>query len=61
MEQKGMDRRGFIVGSAVAAAGLSIGLPSFAFGADPLPGFPWPYAPMDPVTVGGDTPLITSG
>ena len=52
MEQKGMDRRGFIVGSAVAAAGLSIGLPSFAIAEGEVVELPpvgkWPYAVFSP-------------
>ena len=52
MEQKGMDRRGFIVGSAVAAAGLSIGLPSFAIAEGEVIELPpvgkWPYTKLTP-------------
>ncbi|MBN2840524.1 MAG: twin-arginine translocation signal domain-containing protein [Coriobacteriia bacterium] len=55
MEQKGMDRRGFIVGSAVAAAGLSIGLPSLAIADGEVklpPAGQWPYVKLDPEEVG---------
>jgi hypothetical protein len=48
MEGKGIDRRGFIVGSAAAAAGLSFGLPSLAFAEGEVIELPpvgkWPYA-----------------
>jgi hypothetical protein len=63
MEQKGMDRRGFIVGSAVAAAGLSIGLPSLAIAATDIPPVgTWPWAELDPHAVGGGgLPTGTAG
>ena len=55
MEQKGMDRRGFIVGSAVAAAGLSIGLPSFAIAEGEVIELPpvgkWPYTKLTDVEI----------
>ena len=55
MEGKGIDRRGFIVGSAAAAAGLSFVVPSFAFAEGEVklpPAGQWPYVKLDPDEVG---------
>ena len=56
MDERGIDRRGFVVGSAVAATGLALfGSPLVAAAEDmtvlPEPGL-WPYVELDPHQVG---------